>query len=74
MRTKKNTSQKRGTKPISKGEHICMVFMQVLLFINLLLSTVLLFGANGENAIPLTMLIWVIGGVALWVINLMDRW
>lgn len=54
-------------------EHLCIVLMQVLLVINLLLGTVLLFCSGEEKSIILITAIWVAGMMALLVTELLDR-
>lgn len=73
LRTRRSTTANRASKRTNRyGEHACVVLMQVLLTVNLLLGTVLLF-CSGEKNIVLITAVWVVGMVALLVTELLDR-
>lgn len=72
VRISRRTTANRASMQHRLSEHACVVLMQVLLTINLLLGTVLLFLAGEEN-LPLIVLIWVAGILALLCTEMLDR-
>lgn len=71
---RRSITANRASKRTNRyGEHACVVLMQVLLTVNLLLGTVLLFCSGEEKNIILITAVWVVGMMALLVTELLDR-
>lgn len=75
LHTRRSTTANRASSKKMHGlkEHLCIVLMQVLLVVNLLFGTVLLFCSGEEKNIILITAVWVVGMMALLVTELLDR-
>ncbi len=67
-----SSTKKRGFKPLHDNR-VFVAVMQTLLFVQMLLCTVLLFGTEGEQAIPALMLMWALTGIVMLICDLVHR-